>query len=152
MSAMHVAHMNIARLRAMPGDPLVAEFVDNVPRVNAVAERSPGFVWRLSDDSARVAEDVTFQAVLGDPLLAVSLSVWETAGDLMHFVKKTVHGGFLRRRESWFEPWDGPNYVIWPVAQGYQPTLADGQARLNMLAANGPNDDAYDFAYLQPAG
>ncbi|MFM2365753.1 MAG: hypothetical protein RIR95_360, partial [Pseudomonadota bacterium] len=100
----HIAHMNIARLRAMPGDALVAEFIDNVPKVNAVAERSPGFIWRLCDETGRVSTDANFEAVLGDPLLAVSLSVWETVDALRYFVKQTVHGTFVRRRESWFEP------------------------------------------------
>ena len=63
-----IAHFNIARLRAMPGDPLVAEFIDNVPKVNSIAERSPGFVWRLNDQSAQVARDIRFQAVMDDPL------------------------------------------------------------------------------------
>ena len=145
---MHVAHMNLARLRAPAGDPLVAEFVDNVPRVNALAERSAGFVWRLGDGSARVADDVPFEAMLDDPMIALSLSVWETAKDLRFFVKQTAHGGFLRRREAWFEPMSGPNYVIWPTPIGSQPTVAEGQARLDMLATKGSTDNAYDFAYL----
>ena len=149
MNARHIAHYNVARLRAMPGDPLVAEFIDNVPRVNALAERSPGFIWRYDDEHARVAGAETFEAVLGDPLLAVSLSVWETLGHFRHFVLKTLHGAFLRRREAWFERWNGPNYVIWPVAPHVIPSIADGQARLAMLAALGPTEDAYDFAFKQ---
>jgi heme-degrading monooxygenase HmoA len=148
----HIAHFNIARLRAMPGDQSVAEFIDNAPKVNAVAERSPGFIWRLQDDTARVAEDVTFEAVLGDPLLAVSLSVWETVDALRYFVKQTVHGTFVRRRESWFEPAKGPVYVIWPVPIGTVPTLTEGKARLAHLAQHGPSDYAFDFAFQpQPA-
>ena len=143
----HIAHFNIARLRAMPGDPLVAEFVDNVPKVNSIAERSPGFVWRLNDQSAQVSRDVRFEAVMDDPLLAVSLSVWETVEALEFFVEKTVHGAFLRRRESWFEPWTGPNYVIWPVASGHVPTLQEGKERLAALARDGASEQAFDFAY-----
>ena len=145
---MHVAHLNIARLRALPGDPLVAEFVENVPRVNALAERSPGFVWRLADDS--INTDGPPKALLGDPLLAFSLTVWKTPEELQFFVKKTVHGAFLRRRENWFEPTDGPNYVIWPIAEGELPTLDEGKARLAMLAALGSTEAAYDFSYLKP--
>ncbi|HQU70170.1 MAG TPA: DUF3291 domain-containing protein [Albidovulum sp.] len=146
-SGQNIAHYNVARLRAMPGDPLVAEFVDNVPKVNALAERSPGFVWRLNDNSAQVSCDVSFQAVVGDPLIAASLSVWESVEALAFFVKKTVHGAFLRRREAWFEPWNGPNYVIWPVPIGHLPTVEEGQQRLSVLARDGASDDAFDFAY-----
>lgn len=149
---MHVAHLNIARLRALPGDPLVAEFIDNVPRVNALAERSPGFVWRMEDDSARVAEEVAFEPILGDPLLVLSLSVWESAEHLRFFVNQTVHGAFLRRRENWFETMEGPNYVIWEVAEGYRPSVEDGQERLALLNTHGPTDAAYDFSYLKTAG
>ncbi len=142
----HIAHLNIARLRALPGDPRVAEFVNAVPAVNAIAERSPGFVWRWEDNSTRVSEDVPFQAVLGDPLLAVSLSVWERATDLSAFVHKTLHGAFLRRRSDWFEPADGPAYVIWSIAVGEIPSVADGQARMAHLAQHGPTAHAFDFA------
>ena len=142
----HIAHLNIARLRALPGDALVAEFVNAVPKVNAIAERSPGFVWRWDDNSTQVAEGVPYQAVLPDPLLAVSLSVWERAADLMNFVHQTVHGAFLRRRAEWFEPAVGPAYVIWPIAVGQIPTVAEGQARMAHMAQHGPTDHAYDFA------
>ena len=142
----HIAPLNVARLRALPGDPRVAEFVNAVPKVNAIAERSPGFVWRWDDNSTQMAEGVPYQAVLPDPMLAMSLSVWETATDLMNFVHQTLHGAFLRRRADWFEPSVGPAYVIWPVAVGTIPTVAEGQARMAHLALHGPTDHAYDFA------
>ncbi len=142
----HIAHLNIARLRALPGDPRVAEFVNAVPKVNAIAERSPGFVWRWEDNASQVAADVPFQAVLADPLLAVSLSVWESATDLINFVYQTLHGAFLRRRADWFEPAAGPAYVIWRVGVGTLPTVAEGQARMAHLAQHGPTDHAFDFA------
>ena len=142
----HIAHLNIARLRALPGDPRVAEFVNAVPMVNAIAERSPGFVWRWDDNSTQVAQGVPFQAVLPDPLLAVSLSVWERATDLISFVHQTLHGAFLRRRADWFEPSVGPAYVIWPIAVGEIPTVAEGQARMAHLAQQGPTAHAFDFA------
>lgn len=142
----HIAHLNIARLRALPGDPRVAEFINAVPAVNAIAERSPGFVWRWEDNSTRVAADVPFEAALSDPLLAVSLSVWERATDLINFVHQTLHGAFLRRRSDWFEPATGPAYVIWPIAVGDIPTLTEGQARMAHLAQHGPTEHAFDFA------
>lgn len=144
----HVAHYNVARLRELPGHPSVAEFIDNVPKVNAVAERSPGFVWRLDDANASVSGVETFQAVTGDPYLAISLSVWENPDALLGFVRKTVHGAFLRRRVEWFVPWPGPNYVIWPVPVGHIPSLKEGEARLMQLAASGADPSAFDFKYF----
>ncbi|WP_375691631.1 DUF3291 domain-containing protein [Pseudooceanicola sp. LIPI14-2-Ac024] len=145
---MPVAHYNIARLRHPPGDPRVAGFVDNVTRVNAVAERSDGFVWRLVDNAAAPEGAGAYEALLGDPRLAVSLSVWLSPEALRFFVQQTVHGGFLRRRAEWFEPWDGPNYVIWPVPAGYIPTVEEGQARLADLARRGASSEAYDFGWV----
>ncbi len=144
---MLIAHYNVARLKELPGHPAVAEFIDNAPRVNAVAERSPGFVWRLDDNSATVTGSDTFQALAGDPYLAISLSVWENTELLMKFVKKTVHGAFLRRRAEWFHPWDGPNYVLWPIAVGHTPEVREGEQRLKQLAHQGASNDAFDFQF-----
>jgi hypothetical protein len=140
------AHYNVARLVAMPGDPRVAEFIDNAPRVNAVAKRSPGFVWRLDESSAQVGKQM-FQALDGDPFNAYSLSVWKTVEDLRYFVVNTVHGGFLRRKAEWFEPSTGPSYVIWPVAEGHLPTMDEGRARLALLTAEGASGQAFDFKW-----
>lgn len=149
---MYVAHYNVARLKELPGHPAVAEFVDNAPKVNAVAERSPGFVWRLDDETATVSPSTTFQAIMGDHYLASSLSVWENTDALLNFVKKTIHGSFLRRRSEWFEPWEGPNYVVWPVSEGHIPTLQEGDARLKQLAESGATPSAFDFGYYASNG
>ena len=143
----HIAHFNVARLLHDPTDPRVHGFTSNTIRVNGVAERSPGFVWRLSDETATITGSGGYQAVQDDPRLAISLSVWQSLDDLRHFVHKTVHGAFLRRRAEWFEPWDGPNYVIWPIDKGVIPTMAEGFQRLDMLAKNGPSGAAYDFTW-----
>lgn len=142
---MPIAHFNVARLRADPGQPLVAPFIDAVPRVNALAERSPGFIWRLDDGSAQVADAPTYQAVAGDIRLAISMSVWADLAALRFFVQQTVHGAFLRKRVEWFEPWDGPYYVIWPCGGDQRPTLDEGWARLRHLATTGPSDAAHGF-------
>ena len=142
-----IAHMNVARLRFPPGDPRVAEFVDNVSRVNQVAERSPGYVWRLSDEQVAVGDGITFQTLDPDPCLAITVSTWTSVEDLWHFVNKTVHGGFLRRRADWFEPYPGPNYVIWNHDGDAPPTLDEGWKRLRHLGEHGPTAAAYDFKF-----
>lgn len=142
-----VAHMNVARLRHPPGDPRVAGFIDNVSKVNAIAERSPGYVWRFSDEALSVVEGVAYQGLAGDPKLAISLSVWETVEHLWQFVNKTVHGRFLRRREQWFEPYGGANYVIWSHILVTPPDISEGWARLKLLAEKGATPQAFDFAF-----
>lgn len=146
-----IAHMNVARLRFPPGDPRVAGFVDNVPRVNAIAERSAGFIWRHVDEGASVGDGIRFEALDDDPCLAISLSLWRSVAELRHFVTKTVHGAFLRRRVEWFEPWSGPNYVVWDHAEAGPPSLEEGWLRLRHLAAHGASAYAYDFRF-PPAG
>ena len=44
----HLAQFNISRLKAPLDDPSLKEFVDFLDPVNAFAEQSPGFVWRLT--------------------------------------------------------------------------------------------------------
>jgi len=142
----HLAQFNIARLRHPPGDPRVAEFTTNTARVNAIAERSPGFIWRWADDSAQVLPDQPYQAADADPSLAISMSVWDGIPSFRHFVHKTLHGAFLRRRDEWFLPWDGPNYVLWHASPGTVPTLEEGHARLARLARDGAGPEVFDLA------
>lgn len=141
-----IAHFNVARLRFPPGDPRVAGFVDNVHRVNAVAERSVGFVWRHKDEGAEV-NGVRFEALDPDPHLAISLSLWSSLDTFRHFVNKTVHGAFLRRRVEWFEPWDGPNYAVWTHTDTTPPTLDEGWRRLRHLGEHGPGAFVFDLGY-----
>ena len=70
--SMHLAELNIARLKYPFDDPRVAEFADNLDRVNGIAERSEGFVWRLQDDGG----DATDIRAFDDPLVIVNMSVW----------------------------------------------------------------------------
>lgn len=144
-----IAHMNVARLIAPPGDPRVAEFVDNVTRVNGIAERSSGFIWRMTAPDTRDSASGTYESLFDDPTIASSLSVWQSVEALAFFVYKTVHGGFVRRRENWFAPWGGPNYVIWDVASGHIPDMAEAEARLADLTALGPSPRAFDFHWAQ---
>ena len=45
-----LAQINIARMRAPLADPIMADFVANLPPINALADTSPGFVWRLQTE------------------------------------------------------------------------------------------------------
>lgn len=142
-----IAHLNASRLRADWDDPLVAEFVAALDGVNAIAARSPGFVWRLSDTDIEAAQDDRAGVWGGDPRIAATLSVWRDVESLRHFAHDTRHGAFLRRRAAWFEPHQGPAYVIWPVAEGHRPGLTEAKARFDHLARHGPSAHAFDFSW-----
>lgn len=137
---MHLAQLNIGRFRYPTDDPRMAEFMDNLDRVNALAERAPGFVWRLKGDNNNATE---FR--LGDGY-AVNLSVWETAKDLEQFVFKTVHVRFYQKREAWFDLMEKPHFVMWWVPEGHLPTLDEAGARLADYEQNGASDRTFGWA------
>ena len=140
--------MNYAVLRHDWDHPGVAGFVDNLELVNAVAARSPGFVWRLSDEDMEQPQNNPNVVFAENPRNAVTVSIWETAEDLRNFVLRTLHGKFLKRRAEWFESIDRPSYVIWPIQAGQRPTMAQGKVKLDLLATGGPTEAAYDFEYM----
>ena len=147
-STHQVAQLNIGQLLHPFDDPRTAGFTDNLEKVNAVAERSEGFVWRCVDEEATLkAEGVELYD--GDPSAIATLSVWESPRALESFVHKSVHGSFLKRRAEWFKPQDHRTYVIWPVAAGHRPGFGEGLDRLEKLQADGPTEAAYDFKYLR---
>jgi hypothetical protein len=143
----HLAELNIAKLRYPKGDPRVAPFFDALDRVNALAERMPGFVWRLKDEGGN-ATDIPFS---DDPMVIANLSVWETPGALEKYVFETVHRAFYRKRDEWFERMSGPHMVFWWIEPGTVPTLADAAGRLADLATNGPSEQAFGWPDLKSA-
>ena len=40
----HIAQINVGRLRVEPPHPMIAVFMNNLDRINAMAEASPGFI------------------------------------------------------------------------------------------------------------
>jgi hypothetical protein len=146
MEARHLAEFNVARIKYPLDDPRMKEFVDNVARVNALADNIDGFVWRLQDDSGHAMG----MRVYDDPAILPNLTVWEDVAALERFVFKTVHGRFFGRREAWFEQ-PAPTLVMWWVAAGHRPNLEEGVARLDHLRAHGPSDFAFGWESLPAA-
>lgn len=144
---MHVAELNIGRLNHEISDPRMADFVDNLERVNRMAERMPGFVWRLAGDGSNGgALDLR---PFPDPMMAVNMSVWETIEELEVFVWKTVHQRFYSRKAEWFTALRSHHFVMWFVEEGHTPTLAEARERLEHLDAHGNSDYAFDWAHLE---
>ncbi len=137
---MHFAELNIGKFKYPTSDPRMAEFMDNLDRVNALAERSPGFVWRLKGDNNNATD---FR--IGDDM-AVNLSVWADAKSLENYVFNTVHVQFYRKKEKWFDLMQKPHMVFWPVTEGHIPTLDEAWERLQDYEKNGPSERAFGWA------
>lgn len=141
MAGYHLAQFNIARALKPLDDPLLADFMANLDAVNALAERTPGFVWRLQDDSGN-ATDIS---VSDDPRVIVNLTVWESSEALFDYVYKSSHAKIMARRREWFERWDGPHMVLWWVPAGHRPGLDEAMAKLAQLAEQSPGPEAFSF-------
>jgi hypothetical protein len=115
--------------------------------VNAAAERMPGFVWRLKDDSGNATAIQAFD----DPRLIVNMSVWDSVESLETFVWQTVHAAIYKRKSSWFAAMDAPHLAMWWVEAGKPPTAREGRDRLEYLQQNGPSDFAFGWESLSSA-
>jgi uncharacterized protein DUF3291 len=112
-----------------------------LPRINALAEQSPGFVWRLQSDSG----DATSIKVYEDDMIIVNLTVWESPDALRAYVYKSDHYQFLRERKRWFEKFDGPYYAMWWILAGHIPSTDEGKERLEYLRMHGESERAFSF-------
>ena len=137
----HLAQVNIGVAKYSYVDPAFAEFVDNLERINALADTAPGFVWRYAaDDKTAVGNDV-----FGDEDLLFNKSVWESREALMDYVYKTDHVHILRKRAEWFVQQKGPILALWWQPAGTLPTPIVAKHRLQRLAQSGPTEDAFTF-------
>jgi hypothetical protein len=145
MADLHLAQLNVARLRAPLESPQLAGFVALLPEVNELAERSPGYVWRLQDESG----DATALRPFG-PDIIVNLTVWESVDALRTFVYRTTHLEPMRRRRDWFVPFDGPHLVLWWLPAGTRPSIGEAADRLARLTAGGPSPEAFTLREPYP--
>ncbi|HEY8544466.1 MAG TPA: DUF3291 domain-containing protein [Acidimicrobiales bacterium] len=153
MAGHHLAQVNVGRLRAPKGSPMVEEFFANLDPINALADAAPGFVWRLQTEEGNATD---IQVDDGDPLFIVNLSVWESVDALKAFVHRTDHRDFLRRRREWFEVLDEAIMALWWVPAGTTPTVDEAMERLATLRREGPGPAAFTFREVHappaPAG
>ena len=147
MDTKHLAELNIGRIRYPLDDPRMADFANNLDLVNGLAERSPGFIWRLKDDSGAATNIRPFD----DPQIIVNMSVWESIAALERYVWQTVHKRFYGRRQDWFDKLDGPHMVLWWVPVDHRPTVIEAKERLEYLAAHGPSDYAFGWESIPAA-
>lgn len=147
MTRFHLAQVNIGRLIAPIDDPVMEGFRSQLDPINALADRSPGFVWRLQTEEGNATAIRPYE----DERMAINMSVWESLEALQKFVYQTAHVGPLRDRKQWFEPIEGPILALWWVPAGHIPTIAEALDRLAHLKQHGPTREAFTFRTPFPA-
>ena len=138
---MHIAQMNVGTTLYDLDDPRMAYFMQNLDRVNALAEATPGFVWRLTGEG----NNATDIKPTDDPHFIVNMSVWESIEALFDYVYRSDHRAVMVRRREWFAKPEGPYHVLWWIEEGHIPTIEEGLARLRHLATHGPTPTAFTF-------
>ncbi len=141
MAEFHLAQLNIARMKYPLESPGMAGFVARLEEVNALADSSAGFVWRLQTEDG----DATAIDDFGADYL-VNMSVWRDLESLREFAFRSAHREVLARRHEWFEIMDEAYSVLWWIPAGTIPTLDEARARLERLRRDGPGAQAFTFA------
>lgn len=145
----HLAQINIARLRAPLDNPSMADFVAQFDAINAIADESPGFVWRLKSEDGGAS---SYVRAFDDERIIINMSVWESVEALQEYVYRGRHGGVFRDRRKWLEPLASPPVALWWVPSGHIPTIEEGKERLEMLARLGQTPEAFTFKdYFPPS-
>jgi hypothetical protein len=148
VTGMQIAQMNVATALYDLDHPGMSDFMGNLDRINALAEASPGFVWRLKGEG----NDATDLKVSDDPRFIVNMSVWESIEALFDFAYRSDHRAVMVRRREWFARSAGPYQVLWWIEPGVYPLVEDGLARLRHLAEHGPTPWAFTFKTVFPPG
>jgi hypothetical protein len=141
-----LAQVNIARMLAPLTDPLMAGFVAELDAINALADNSPGFLWRLQTPEGNATNLRPYE----DDLILVNLSLWASLADLNTFVYKSRHRQVLQQRQQWFQRFDGPYVALWWVPSGHIPSVEEAKERLAYLSAYSETSYAFSFKKLFP--
>jgi hypothetical protein len=142
----HIAQVNIGRMRGPIDSEIMAGFVGLLDEINALADRSPGFVWRLQTE----AGDATTLQPYDDARIILNMSVWENVEDLKSYVYNSAHAAVMRRRKEWFEKFDGLYMTMWWVKAGHIPTMEEARERLDRLTQYGESEQAFTFKRIFP--
>jgi len=147
MSAYELAQLNIGVIRGPIDGPVMAEFVANLDRINALAERTPGFVWRLQTEEGNAT---AIRPYPENENMAVNMSVWKDVESLRAYVYHSAHVEIMRRRREWFEKMDEAFLVLWWVPKGHRPSIDEAKARLELLRRKGSTAEAFTFRQSFP--
>jgi hypothetical protein len=142
MQEYQIAQINVGKILGSDiNDPVMKEFVDNLPVINGIAESSEGYVWRLKDES----DSATAFNPYNDNRIIINISVWKDISCLEKFVFQSMHLDFLKRRREWFEKYAKFYFAMWWIKVGEYPTIEEAVAKLDYMDANGPSQVAFNF-------
>jgi len=142
---MHLAQLNVADAIASMDSPEMADFVNNIERINKLAETSPGYIWRLTDEDS----DNSYSMQLFDSeFIVTNMSVWKDRESLFDFVYNTSHVEIFKRRKEWFSKMPEMHMVLWYVNEGHIPDIEEAKERLRYLREHG--ESAYAFTFKSP--
>jgi hypothetical protein len=139
--AFHLAQVNVGRARGEIGDEVMSGFVARLDEINALAERSPGFVWRLQTEDGNATAVRPYQ----DPRILINLSVWSDLESLRQYVYRGDHASVMRGRRQWFERFERVYVALWWVPAGHRPSVLEAVERLDHLDRHGPTPFAFSF-------
>jgi Domain of unknown function (DUF3291) len=147
MESLHLAQVNVARMNAPLDSAEMADFAARIAEINALADTSPGFVWRLATEAGSSA----YLRPYDDDRILFNMSVWRSVDDLRTYVYGTAHTEVMRRRHRWFSKFEGAHLALWWIPVGHVPTIDEAKARLARLDREGPSSAAFTFKELFPA-
>ena len=145
MSQYQLAQLNVAKMKFDLDDPRMKEFVDNLDNINALAEESPGFIWRLQTDEG----DATSIDYFGSDVL-VNMSVWNDVESLHQYVYRSAHNEIMSKRKEWFDRIETAYTVLWWIPSGQFPSIEEADLKLQYLREHGPTDEAFTFKQKFP--
>jgi hypothetical protein len=148
MTQYQIAQVNMGRIKAPLDDPSMFGFMNRLDELNALADNSPGFVWRLQTGEGNATY---FRPYEHDDRILLNMSVWEDIESLKHYVYRTMHAELLRQRHEWFEKFEGTFTALWWIPAGHRPSIDEAKKRIAHLDANGPTEFAFTFKTTFPA-
>jgi len=143
MSKFELAQLNVAHLKEPIDSPLLADFVANLDRINALADAAEGFRWRLMTDDGNATSERPF----GDNVI-VNMSVWRDLDALRIYVYKSAHVEIMKRRREWFAHSSEAYAVLWWIPSGHRPSVFEAAGRLEQLRRHGPSSTAFTFSKI----
>jgi hypothetical protein len=143
----HLAQVNIGRIKGPIDGAVMAGFVARLDELNALADRSPGFVWRLQTSAGNATY---LRPYPDDDRLLMNMSVWESVEALRDYVYSSAHRDILRQRHEWFSRFEGAYLALWWVPAGHRPSIDEAKKRLAHLEREGPTPFAFTFRNLFP--
>ncbi|MGI9551502.1 MAG: DUF3291 domain-containing protein [Aurantibacter sp.] len=141
MKNYNLAQVNIAKMLAPTDSPIMADFMNNLDRINALAEQSAGFIWRMKEENNNAMEIKVFD----DDFIVINMSIWESIETLFDFTYRSQHVEIFKRKKEWFHKMSDMHMALWYIPSGHIPSTDEAKERLNYLNANGESPYAFTF-------